>query len=281
MSEKKISTLLVDAHVHIYDCFDLDQLFDAALFNFTRAANKMAVVDNITRVLLLSETSHDNWFARLAATANPATASPVTAGSRWSIEKTPEKIVLKATSKNTDNGESTIFVIAGRQIVTAERLELLALLTDSTFEDGLPVIEVLRAARSQDAIPVLPWAVCKWFGKRGKILSDLLQKEAHNELYLGDNGGRPSFWSTPSHFKEADAMGVFVLPGSDSLPLSDQVSRAGSYGFSMCGEIDESHLAADIKRLLRTKETELSAYGQRESPCQFFDNQIRIRRIKK
>lgn len=280
MSDSGVGTWLVDAHVHIHDCFELDQLLDAALFNFTHAAKIMADVDGFTGVLLLSETSRDNWFARFSS-PQPSERSD----SRWQIEKTQETEVLKASLKNESDDDAVIFIIAGRQIITAEGLELLALITDSMFEDGLPAVETLRTIRDHDAIPVFPWAVGKWLGKRGKFLSDLLQLEAQGELYLGDNSGRPVFWGKPSHFKQAHALNMSILPGTDPLPMSEQALRVGSFGFSVHGQLRKTQPATDLKQLLRKislreKGTKLETYGRLENPWRFFINQIRLRRAK-
>lgn len=269
MNDTDIGTLLVDAHVHVYDCFDIDTLLDAALHNFNHAAKKTGLYNGFSGVLLLSETSNDNWFLR---------SSMVDSCSHWQIEKTRDKTVLQARLL-TDNADNinVIYIVAGRQIITAEGLELLALVTDSTFKDGLPINSALSTVREQDAVPVLPWAAGKWLGKRGKILSSLLAAEVNNDLCLGDNSGRPVFWSNPSHFKQARVLNIPVLPGTDPLPFAGEVIRVGSFGFSMRGQLSKVQPATDLKRLLRAKETEMLVYGQLEKPWRFFVNQIRLR----
>lgn len=269
MSDAKKTTLLIDAHVHVYDCFDVDKLFDSALQNFNHAANVMGYGDDFIAVMLLSETSQDNWFAQ-ATVANK--------NSRWTIEETQEKTVLKVNLRTDLAGEKNLYVIAGRQIITDEGLELLALLTDSSFEDGLSMRDALTAVREQDAIPVLPWAVGKWLGKRGKILSALLETEIGSDLRLGDNSGRPIFWKNPAHFKQARKIAMPILPGTDPLPFADEVMRVGNFGFSVTGKVDQTRLAYNLKCLLRNTETVIQAYGSLEKPWRFITNQIHLRR---
>lgn len=271
MSDTAAGTLLVDAHVHVYDCFDIDKLLDAAWRNFNHAAEATGLDHGFSGVLFLTETSRDNWFLQSSMADNY---------SHWQIEKTGDKTVLQARRRtDSTDTKNSIYIVAGRQIITAEGLELLALVTDSAFEDGLPVSSALTAVREQDAIPVLPWAVGKWLGKRGKILSALLAAEAkaHNDLWLGDNSGRPIFWPDPLHFKQARVLNMPVLPGSDPLPFASEAMRVGSFGFSMRDQLSEAQPAADLKRLLRAKETEVLAYGQLENPWRFFINQLRLR----
>lgn len=269
MSDTDTGALLVDAHVHIYPCFDINKLLDAALYNFGRAAKKLGLNHGYTGVLLLAETSRDNWFQR---------ASMLDASGRWQIEKTLDKTVLQARQL-TDNAEkkSIIYIMSGRQVITAEGLELLALVTRSTFEDGLSLTSTLSAVRDQDAIPVLPWAVGKWLGKRGKILSVLLKTEAHSDLCLGDNSGRPVFWRNPSHFKQAKTINMRVLPGTDALPFSNETGRVGSFGFMIKGKLSTMQPATDFKQLLRNKTLPITAYGQLEMPLRFVINQLRLR----
>ncbi len=277
MSQSSKEIILVDAHVHIYDCFALDVLLDAALFNFRKAANSIGQKGAITAVLLLTETSSYNWFQKMhdRCSSNSSLLVPET---DWSLQATSESTVLQAKSLKGEQGsEVLIYLIAGRQVVTAEGLELLALATDQTFEDGLSASAALAAAYKADAIPVFPWAVGKWLGKRGKVLSALLPKESGKGVFLGDNSGRPIFWHNPSHFKQANELNMPVLPGSDPLPLPGEVTRIGSFGFAIQGFLNKAQPATDLKILLRDNTTRLLSYGRLENPWRFFVNQIRLR----
>ncbi len=279
MSYTAEAAILVDAHVHIYECFEIDTLLDTAARNFEHAAQDLGLEDGFTGVLLLAETSRDHWFQRTHENCIQD-RQPSVRGirSHWQIDKTPDRTVLQA-SKLTDitGDEKTIYIMAGRQIITAERLELLALATDRTFEDGLPLSSSLSAVREQDAIPVLPWAVGKWWGKRGKLLSALLKMETQSNLFLGDNSGRPIFWRSPSHFHQAQIMNIPVLPGTDSLPFPSAALRVGSFGFMMRGKLTNRQPSTDLKLLLRDSSSQITAYGQLETPLRFFVNQIRLR----
>lgn len=282
MSEIDEATIIVDAHVHIYDCFELDIMLDAALQNFSKVANNFGRAGMVTGVLLLTEARNNNWFqyARDSCIKN----QPLLAAEKgWEIQLTPDSAVLLATQKKDWQGDESrlnkmpIYLVAGRQIVTSEGLELLALATDHTFEDGLSVSSALDAVRASGAIPVFPWAVGKWLGKRGEVLAALLSPESAAGLCLGDNSGRPVFWRNPSHFKQARALNMHVLPGTDPLPFANEALRVGSFGFIVHGLLGDAQPATDLKQLLRTTETKLLAYGQLENPWRFFINQIRLR----
>jgi hypothetical protein len=48
-------TVLVDGHVHIHDCFDLQILFESAQRNFSSAAGALGLGREFNAVLLLTE----------------------------------------------------------------------------------------------------------------------------------------------------------------------------------------------------------------------------------
>jgi hypothetical protein len=273
MNDTDPGAILVDAHVHIYDCFDISELLDGAISNFTRAAKKLGVKGGFKGVLLLAETSHDNWFQQ---------AKLLDGAGNWMIEQTPDKVVLRAKLVTEDvANKASLYIMAGRQIITAEGLELLALVTDSAFDDGLPIASALAAVHKQDAIPVVPWAVGKWLGKRGKLLSGLLNSSANSDLCVGDNGGRPVFWRNPVHFRQAKNNNICLLPGTDPLPFSSEAGRVGSFGFLIQGKLTKSQPSMDLKQLLRSNDNQLISYGRLESPLRFAINQVRLRMSKK
>jgi len=269
-SEKAI---IVDGHVHIYDCFELPVLFDSAYRNFSEVARQYSPGSLFTGVLMLTETRADQWFEYLRAGTTRKDRKVARATAPWKIKLLCNSCSLLAIR---DTGES-LLLVAGRQITSSEGLELLALATNNLFDDGKPLLKTLRDVRAQDAIPVIPWAVGKWLGHRGKILSDVIDDESDKELFLGDNGGRPIFWHNPSHFKQARSAGMHVLPGSDPLPFAAEAYRVGSFGFMMSGTITAEQPVADLKRLLRNKTTMFTAYGNLERPLHFFSNQLRLR----
>lgn len=275
MSQPGEAAILVDAHVHIYDCFKLDVLLDSALENFCNAADKLGLKSAFNGVLLLTETRRHNWF--LDARERCLKNKPVVSSeSGWELQTTPDSNTLLAKKCNSALRENNeLYIIAGRQVITAEGLELLALATENSFNDGMPATVAIAAVRETGAIPVFPWAVGKWLGVRGKILSDLLSRDV--DLFLGDNSGRPVFWRNPSHFREAARLDMRILPGSDPLPFESESRRVGSFGFAMTGTLSRTQPSSDLKRLLLAKTMQLQTYGRLESPIRFMANQLRLR----
>ena len=229
--------ILVDAHVHIYDCFDLETFLDSALENFKGEAARCGQENSFTALLLLTETAKDNWFHRLAGYAGDKTGTGTRSIGNWTFHRTKENCSLYAQSKNSYG----LFLIAGHQIVTAENLEVLALATAKTLRDGSPIVELIEAVKESGGIPVIPWGFGKWLGRRGMTLRKILNGSEASGLFLGDNGNRPSFGPRPSHFKQAETKRIRVLPGSDPLPFGSESRRAGSFGFSLQGSITREH----------------------------------------
>lgn len=258
---------IVDAHVHIYECFALENLLTAACTNFKREAARREKMDSFTGVLLLAETSSDHWFRRLRSDAEKAGGSLARATWRFDM------LENCSVSAQRDGGESLI-IVAGRQIVTSENLEVLALATDKTFSDGFPIRNVIERISACGAIPVIPWGAGKWLGRRGALLKELLKQMSVSEIFLGDNSGRPYFWSNPRHFKLAKEKGIRILPGSDPLPFPSEFWRPGSFGFATPAIIAPDHPARDLKRILSDPGIVPEPYGSLERPYRFFHNQL-------
>lgn len=252
-----------DAHVHLQKDMILENLLDCARCHFSR---QHRVHEDETYCLLLAEAGDLNSFATLGNI-------PLR---DWNLQPTEERESLRASRSDWPGGR--LFILAGRQIITAERIEALALATPATIPDGLSLEETVAAAKRQGAIAVLPWGVGKWLGKRGKIVERFVVRAAPEGLFLGDNGGRPSIWPTPRLFATAAARGVRLLPGSDPLPLPGEESRVGSYGGGIAGEIGDAHPARDLKRLLIDPSRPIVPFGGQMGVGRFIRTQVALRR---
>jgi hypothetical protein len=214
--------LFVDAHVHIYDVYDLDALFDSAVENFGRAARAAGVAELPREsMLLLTETARDHAFDALAS----GERSPA----RWKIATTAEPAVLRAYL----DPQTSIWLVAGRQVATREDLEVLALGTTRRFPDREPIEVSLAASEESAALTALPWGFGKWWGARGGIIERLMRAPRKSAIFLGDNGGRLSMSTRPRLFRVGERSGLKVLPGTDPLPFRGQERRVGSFGMML------------------------------------------------
>lgn len=255
--------VLVDAHVHVHPGFAGDAFLDAAWENFRKAAVALGRAEVFLGCLLLAEMRDSRWFRQAWHGLDGA----------WSFERISEAESLVARRAS---GES-LLVIAGRQIVTREGLEVLALAGDAEVPDGLPFGEALERVRASGALPVLPWGFGKWWGRRGKLVAGALAHRGSAVLFLGDNAGRPAAGGAPRLFQEAQARGVAVLPGSDPLPLPWHTGRAGSYGFVLEGGLSDDSPASDLRRRLRELQGSPRSFGRRVTLPDFLRDQAALR----
>lgn len=258
--------MLIDAHTHVYDCYHLGRFLDAAANQFTAAAHRLGRGDHHTDVLLLADPVGRPGFRRLVAGGREL----LDAG--WSVHPTDESISLRCTA---DDGRA-LFVIAGRQVITAERLEVLALACEATVADGRPLAETVQDATAQGALTVVAWGVGKWLGWRGALIDALLEDPAASNFFLGDNGGRPFFWPVPHAFHHARSRGVRILAGSDPFPLGYDGARVGSYGVLLPGDLVPARPAQSLRQALTDPAIPVRSYGRRLGPVRFARNQLML-----
>lgn len=244
------SVALVDSHVHFHACYDLPAFLNGALRNFRKAGQAG------TGYLLLTESAGVHWFRRWRGGLK-------TGG--WRFELTMEEESLLAVN---GVGERLVLV-AGRQIVVRERLEVLALGKDLELPDGLTLRETLERVREIGALPVLPWGFGKWWGRRGAVVAETLDQDG--ELFLGDNGGR--LGREPALFQQARRLGIRLLPGSDPLPFSRHEGLAGSYGFMLTHAVDLDRPAETLVRRIR-ESGQPRVFGRRAGLPRFLRDQV-------
>ena len=262
--------ILFDGHAHIYDCYDLEKFFTAAFVNFSKAGAQLQNGSPTSYFMLLAEATGVYYFKRLqdrAKTQKDVHATP------WRVEESDEPHSLYVFHE--DFPSMRLIVAAGRQLITKEKLELLALMTDQEFEDGMTLERGVKAVSGAGGIPVCPWGAGKWMGPRGDVLTKYMMNKS-DLFYLGDSGGRPSFWPRPSLFKE-NSVATKLLSGSDPLPLRGEEIKVGQFGaYIDCG-CPEELLVTFLRDQLKKPETKLTGYGRPCCPLMFIKNQVALR----
>jgi hypothetical protein len=268
--------IFIDAHVHIYNCFDIDVLFDSALANFQTAAKHCGIKNKpFFPMLLLTEGASENWFQHMVTKIKTGQNINKPAN-KWTITLTRETLSLKV--HHNDFPREEIYLVAGRQIVTTEKIEVLALFCNTCINDGLSLNETINCIRQNHGIAVVPWGVGKWLGRRGEILQNFLAGYGGKGVFLGDNGGRPWFWPTPALFHLAREKGISVLPGTDPLPLTHEATRVGSFGFFLDHHsFDMTSPATSMRDLLISGQKNLYPFGRLQNIKSFFMNQLQLR----
>ncbi len=271
---KEIQQLLViDTHVHIHACFNLSTFLESAYKNCRTQARLHDSDDNFLGVLLMTESSSEHWFQHLQSLAKKSDTATTPSHNNWTFHLTDEEASLYTQAHNG----SRLLVVAGRQVITKEKLEVLALITAEAFQEGETVDATIKQIQESGGIPVLPWGFGKWWGARGNIVTDLLNKPSMRQVFLGDNGGRPRILPYPRQFAQAKHIGLRILPGSDPLPFPSEMRKPCSVGVSMKGTINPRTPGADLKQLLQDPHTTIAPYFQHETVYRFFKNQLALR----
>lgn len=263
-------SILIDGHIHIHSTVDPDRLFDAAWKNFNSVQKELfSDADHCSFVLLLAEGKTSNAFSELYRKSDTA---PEEQQGEWKLLSTAEENSILAVQQTKQ-----IIIIAGRQLITLENLELLSLFSTQTYPDKkYSLNELATLVTDEGGVPLLAWGVGKWLGKRGKIIQNFLQHPPVPRFFVGDNGNRPVFWPYPKLLAQSEHQGILSLAGSDPLPISNHDQRAGSYGSALDrGTLESEKPAAELRQLLCSAKA-LIPFGKRAGCLQFFKDQIQV-----
>ena len=263
--------VLVDAHVHVHAGADVGVLLDAARDAFAAAARDVPA-RTWRGVLMLAETAGRDWFGETCEAQGAIF-------DRWRVE--PAAGDTAALHAVRGDGSWTLTIFAGRQAVTAEGIEVLALAARAALPDGEPLGATLRRAAAAGGLTVLPWGAGKWLGARGRRVERALAAQAP-PVFAGDNGGRPRIWPEPRAFAVARRHGRGLVSGSDPLPLPGEERRVGGFGFRITlrtasAEAPFVERLALVAAVERSKPEALVPYGRREGSAGFLRRQLALR----
>ena len=262
-----VHTLLIDGHVHIYPNFKISAVLNGGI----KRLSAYNLNDPRINILLLTERFDCNFFRQLTEDKNK----------KIDGFKIVNNDSNSAIELENDKGQ-TLYIFAGRQIVTKEGLEINALATALNITDRqFTADQVIQQITDDGGIPVINWAPGKWFSSRGKIVERLIKESSNKTFLIGDTSMRPTIWSTPRLMTLAKNRGFKIIAGSDPLPFDGEEEMVGTFGFMMQGEFDRNQPTESLHRLLLNPKTECRIIGRRTSPVKFFRRQVKIMREKK
>lgn len=263
------SRVAADFHLHFYREYDPELFWRALCRNLVGNA-KARQDDGIPsqRLALLTEAPGCDWFNRWAA---PGASLP--GGYSFSATSEPHSLAL------TGDNEILALIVRGRQVITAERLEVLTAGNFPAIEDGLPLPRVLEALTAAGVPAIIPWGAGKWLGRRGRLVEKLASAPPPG-TFLADNPARPACWPAPAAFRMMARRGRPVLRGSDPLPLAGEEKRAGGFATLLEGEFDPLRPLASLMGILADNGP-VRALGRRDSAAMFFRRQIGLRLRKR
>jgi hypothetical protein len=250
----------VDAHVHFHDALRVAPTLEAAAMNFKAVGRR---VDGFLGVLLLTQSNTERVFETLQESPR--------AGD-WQLGPASDETETLIAHR----GSESIAVVCGRQLRTAEGLEVLALGTRASFPDGLPLAHAIASVQDSGAITVLPWGFGKWLGERGRQIEQAFARGAPERLFAGDNGGRVESLPMPRLIRKSAARGFRVLPGSDPFPFAGDHRRVGGFGFMAATELPLSAPWKALRTWILESTGSPSPYGRGCDPLRFVFNQVGI-----
>lgn len=235
--------IAADTHVHIYPGHDPGLTLSTALKRLRGYGASVAVV-------ALTERQDCVFFREIRAGRHVV---------GWDLAPCAEAEAVLA--RNRDGEE--LYIFAGRQVVTRERIEILALTTDGELADGQPADQVLAQVRAIGGVPVLAWAPGKWFFGRGRLVKRLIKKATPDTLLLGDTSLRPTIWPEPCLMRRAARRGLHIVCGSDPLPVPGEEQQAGRYASLWEAHFDRARPVTTFRQLLTGSEASPARVGVR------------------
>jgi hypothetical protein len=250
----------VDAHVHFHNAARVAPSLDAAAVNFKAAGHR---AEGLLGVLLLTQANTERVFESLQGSSRAG---------EWN---------MKSASAETETliaqrGRDAIAVVCGRQLRTAEGLEVLGLGTRAHYPDGMTLADALHSVQDSGALAVLPWGFGKWLGPRGRQVEGAFSNSSSERLFAGDNGGRLKALPKPRLIRAAEARGFRVLPGSDPFPFAADHRRVGAFGFMAEANLPVSAPWRALRAWLLGRSISPRPYGRACNPFRFAINQLGI-----
>ncbi len=249
------NTFLIDAHIHIYPEYDQGIALRTALTNLTNSFHGEGTLP--IYAVCLTERNDCHFFKDICKSQridiDPSIKVEVVSGS------------APAVRLYFETGEK-LLIIPGRQIVSKERLEILAFTVDVDIPDReLSFSEIFKLIWDAGGIPVINWAPGKWLFKRGKIISGIVNDPKMRPLLLCDTTLRPILCPEPKLMRTSGSHGIKVIGGSDPLPFHGEEKRFGTYATLAVGPYDESDPVKSIRNLVLDPAVELKRVGKRSS----------------
>lgn len=257
--------IIFDAHIHFYPEYDAALALHLAKENFIQAGRGLQRGDNPIYALCLTERADCHFFRSLRESKSfPGMAE---------VKILEVGGALKLILPESDE----IFIIPGRQIISSERIEILAFGSDIEIPDRkFQSDRLFELIKKAGGLPVINWAPGKWWFKRGNIVSQMISSASAGELLLCDTTLRPLGYCEPCLMRKANSKGVKILRGSDPLPIRGEEAMLGRYLTRADADFDEASPVDSLKRILTDPTIKLEAGGRRSNIFEWLTRMVKF-----
>jgi hypothetical protein len=235
-----MTRIIADFHLHIYKVYPLESLLQSLFTNLNRAAGQARGQSPIVKAAFLAERRRYQVFQDWQHGHFRIRGFTITPRGPHCLEITTAK-------------DDRLLLFAGRQVATAEGLEILSLANDRDIADALPFPEATARVLAAGGIPVLPWAPGKWGGFRQAIIRKGIEAMAGHGLMICDSSIRPAFFPDPALFHFARRLGVPIAAGTDTFPVAGEEELVGRYATLIEGDLAPEAVAEALPGLLRER----------------------------
>ena len=257
--------IAIDTHVHWHKMFGIDDVLTSAEGNLNKAASQIGGSHGCTAVLLVAGIGDEDLRSRFESLSSK----------KWVIAATEERNTLVA--RTSDN--RSVYLILGSQVISEEGLEVLGYLPNHKVKGGSEIEKIIKNIRASGGIAIVPWGFGKWIGKRKSVVESLIDTWENN-FWIGDNGGRSKLLPYPGIFRLTQKRGIRILLGSDPLPIANELSRFGTCGFCLEGELDEKAPLRQIVGQLENPRIKIKPFARYIGFADFLTKQIRLRWLR-
>ncbi|MFO7534890.1 MAG: hypothetical protein R6X19_04275 [Kiritimatiellia bacterium] len=235
-----MTRFVADFHLHVYKVYPLELLLQSLFDNLNRAIGPARGPGPVIKAAFLAERRRYRIFHEWQLGHFKVRGFTLT-------HLNPQ--TLQVTRSDGDS----LLLFAGRQVATTEGLELLSLVTDADIPDALPFADAAQRVLDTGGIPVLPWAPGKWGGARKAIIRKGIESLADRGLLICDASIRPAFFPDPALFRVARRLGVPVVAGTDTYPVTGEEVLVGRYATLLETDEPVQSAAEDLPRLVRDR----------------------------
>ena len=268
--------IVADTHVHVYRGYDVAAALHHGLRNLTELARRcgadpaaedsagaeesnLVVGGGPLLVLFLVEAEGCDSFEAL----RQGRLKEQLPG--WSVQAAGEDCAVWLEASETGAPEAErLLLVAGRQLVTQERLEVLALATDAGLPQSLDSRGAIASVHEAGGVPVLSWAPGKWSFQRGELVAAVIAASSPEHLLIGDSSLRSSA-TEPRLMRRAQQRGFKVVAGSDPLPIGGEERILGSYGTFWRGEVEMDEPLRSLRPMLLDPAVPAARVGDRST----------------